>query len=402
MEELTSFWTNRSGQLRAVFTAMDEDEKGHLTSFELREAALKIGHPLSDSDVRKILHRMDTRHDGRITFRNFKNYFMLAPGANPTAVFDSWYHRTVVDDAAQEYTTPRDIRSETGPHGTTQVIGRLASGCVAGCASRTLTAPIDRLKMLMQMGSAPEGQKGIVGGLRAIYKEGGFRAFFRGNGTNCLKVAPETSIKFLFFDLLKSRFSSDHGNPTVLERFVAGGLAGAGAQAVIYPLEVAKTRMCLSSPGAYRSIGDCLVKVVKTNGVKGLYAGLLSSVGGIVPYAAIDLTVLSLLKDAAARIYADRASDPGVPVMLACGMMSSTAAMLATYPLNLVRTRLQAVGMPGARDYTGIRDVFVKTYRAEGYFGFYRGLFPNMLKVLPATGVSYAIYEFLNDRFVGS
>jgi hypothetical protein len=56
--------------------------------------------------------------------------------------------------------------------------------------------------------------------------------------------------------------------------------------------------------------------------------------------------------------------EPSVVSVLACGMASSTCGMLATYPLNLVRTRLQASGMPGAPVYTGALDCVRKTIAA--------------------------------------
>ena len=87
-----------------------------------------------------------------------------------------------------------------------------------------------------------------------------------------------------------------------------------------------------------------------------------------------------------------------MPMVLGCGMISSTSAMLVTYPLNLVRTRLQASGMPGAPAYDGAIDCLKQTLRAGGPLGLYQGLLPNMLKVLPATSISYAVYDRLSRK----
>jgi hypothetical protein len=85
---------------------------------------------------------------------------------------------------------------------------------------------------------------------RAVYAEGGVRAFFRGNGANVLKVVPETAVKFAAFDLLKRAIATDPGNVTIAERFAAGGLAGVASQALVYPLEVIKTRLAVTPPGS--------------------------------------------------------------------------------------------------------------------------------------------------------
>ena len=87
-----------------------------------------------------------------------------------------------------------------------------------------------------------------VGGVpRGVPRGGGARAFWRGNGANVLKVVPETAVKFAAFDAFKRAIANDPGNATAGERFLAGGLAGALAQATIYPLEIVKTRLALGA-----------------------------------------------------------------------------------------------------------------------------------------------------------
>jgi solute carrier family 25 phosphate transporter 23/24/25/41 len=155
--------------------------------------------------------------------------------------------------------------------------------------------------------------------VRAIYREGGGFAFWRGNGANILKVVPETGVKFATFDALKHLIAVDPGNATTSERFVAGGIAGATAQLVIYPLEIVKTRMALSGGGGSVTVGSShssftagnsgtggsgggafkppprvtiagtLRAVLHESGPKGLFRGLTPSLVGIVPYAGIDL-----------------------------------------------------------------------------------------------------------------
>jgi len=83
------------------------------------------------------------------------------------------------------------IHSETSP------IITLISGALAGGFSRTLTAPLDRVKILHQ---ASTDSWTIRETSKYIYKKGNVLAFFKGNGANCLKIIPETSIKFFIFD----------------------------------------------------------------------------------------------------------------------------------------------------------------------------------------------------------
>ena len=74
--------------------------------------------------------------------------------------------------------------------------------------------------------------------------------------------------------------------------------------------------------------------------------------------------------------------EPGVLALLAFGSISGSVGATSVYPLNLVRTRLQASGSSGhPQIYTGVWDVAAKTWEREGWRGFYRGLFPTLAKV---------------------
>ena len=234
-----------------------------------------------------------------------------------------------------------------------------------------------------------------------MYREGGARAFWRGNGANVLKVVPETAVKFAAFDALKQVVAVDPGNATTTERFVAGGVAGAAAQAAIYPLEIVKTRMALSSsvehPRAPLSASTLRnVPEMVVGAARGLFRGLAPSLVGIVPYAGIDLMANSSLREYVARRYQAAGAEPGIPELLGCGMASSTTAMLATYPLNVIRTRMQTGGMPGFPAYKTASDCLVDVVRREGLRGLYRGIVPSLAKVLPASSISYAVYDTLS------
>eukprot|EP00965_Chrysotila_dentata_P196150 6177411-Pleurochrysis_carterae.AAC.4 len=80
--------------------------------------------------------------------------------------------------------------------------------------------------------------------------------------------------------------------------------------------------------------------------------------------------------------------------LLACGAISSCVAQSATYPLALARTRMQTAGMPGNPvAFASVADCLRATVRAEGVFGLFRGMSPNLLKAVPAMSISYVVFE---------
>ena len=394
-EEYRKFAIERVEECRSVYQTVDENGDGRLTAAELRSAAHHLGFSISSSQLRSLLNQAQEESDGVIPFENFCLFLLLLPAVNPQATFEA-LSMGYVEGSQSEYSPAAEVVSSSERKTLLATLAFKAySGSVAGGISRTATAPLDRLKTLMQASPPGQPSRGMLAGLRSIYAEGGMGAFFRGNTANVLKIAPETSIKFISFDLLKGCFARDRGNVTVGERFVAGGGAGAIGQVAVYPLEICKTRLAIAAPGVYAGLLDCLRSVVQREGMGALYKGLGTSVIGIVPYAGIDLAVNSAFKDVASRVYSARGEEPGVSAVLACGMISSTMAMLCTYPINLVRTRLQASGMPGTPEYAGPLDVVRQAVRAGGLSALYQGLLPNLLKVLPATSISYAVYDRL-------
>ncbi|KAK2077684.1 hypothetical protein QBZ16_004530 [Prototheca wickerhamii] len=266
----------------------------------------------------------------------------------------------------------------------------LVSGGIAGAVSRTATAPIDRLKMLLQV---EEGRRPMTmrEGFRRMAAEGSVTAFFRGNGTNVLKIAPESAMKLTLNDVLKRVVCSDPDEITPGQRMAAGALAGGTAQALIYPLELVRTRLAVCPGGTYGGIIDCATKVMRQEGVRAFYRGIVPSMIGILPYAGVDITTFELLKERLIEQYEGRV--PGHAILTA-GMLSSSVAQFMSYPLALTRTRLQAQGVGGKPvRYSGMVDVLRQTVRNEGVRGLYKGAATNLFKLAPAAGISWFVFE---------
>lgn len=235
-----------------------------------------------------------------------------------------------------------------------------------------------------------------------MYKEGGMSSMWRGNGINVLKIAPESAIKFAAYEHIKRLMRGQESRSmSMSERFVAGALAGGVSQTIIYPLEVLKTRLALRKTGQYSSIMDAVMKIYSQEGLRSFYRGYVPNILGILPYAGIDLCVYETLK----RKYLQHSDteQPSIWVLLACGSTSSTLGQLFSYPLALVRTRLQAqVIAAGTTNGTatlqvsenGMTAAFKRILQTEGVQGLYRGITPNFIKVIPAVSISYVVYEY--------
>lgn len=148
--------------------------------------------------------------------------------------------------------------------------------------------------------------------------------------------------------------------------------------------------------GDGRSTSMAVVQTVRsiyaTGGLSRFYRGLPAGLVGVFPYSAIDMSTFEGAK--LAYLQAAGRSDMPVYATLMIGSISGSFGAVTVYPLNLVRTRLQASGTPAhPYIYHGFVDAFRQTYAREGLRGFYSGLGPTLAKVIPAVSISYTVYE---------
>ncbi|XP_059504197.1 mitochondrial adenyl nucleotide antiporter SLC25A24-like [Stegostoma tigrinum] len=390
--DFSDYLRNHEKKLKLAFKSLDKNNDGKIDAAEIVESLKSLGMNINLKKAEKILQSMDEDRTMTVDWNEWRDHFLFNPATNIQEIVHYWKHSTVLD-IGDSLTIPDEFTEEEKKSGMWWK--QLLSGAMAGAVSRTGTAPLDRLKVLMQVHSSKSNQMNIYDGFKQMLKEGGVASLWRGNGMNVVKIAPETAIKFMAYEQYKNLFAKDKQNITTSERFLAGSLAGATAQTSIYPMEVLKTRMALRKTGQYSGVGDCIKKIMKREGLIAFYKGYIPNILGIIPYAGIDLAIYETLKKTWLNKYAKESADPGVLVLLACGTVSSSCGQLASYPLALIRTRMQAQASLEGSQQLNMMGLFRKIVAKEGPLGLYRGLAPNFLKVIPAVSISYVVYEHM-------
>lgn len=138
--------------------------------------------------------------------------------------------------------------------------------------------------------------------------------------------------------------------------------------------------------------------IYSKGGHQAFYRGLSAGLVGVFPYSAIDMSTFEGAK--LAYLKASGRSDMPVYATLMIGSISGSVGAITVFPLNVVRTRLQASGTPAhPYVYAGFVDACRQTYVREGVKGFYRGLVPTLAKVIPAVSCSYTVYEQAKKLF---
>merc|ERR1711872_184101 len=226
------------------------------------------------------------------------------------------------------------------------------AGGVAAAVSKTAVAPIERVKLLLQVQAASKqitaenAYKGMVDCFVRIPKEQGVLAYWRGNLANVIRYFPTQALNFAFKDKYKQIF--------------LGSVIGKGA-----------------GQREFNGLGDCLVKVFKADGMGGLYKGFGVSVQGIIIYRAAFFG----LYDTAKGMLPDPKS-AGLILSWAIAQCVNTVSGIISYPFDTVRRRLmmQSGRKGGEVMYSGTIDCWKKIAKNEGSGAFFKGAFSNVLR----------------------
>ena len=154
-----------------------------------------------------------------------------------------------------------------------------------------------------------------------------------------------------------------------------------------------------SSKGSPKGMGEVLLNLWRTEGFKGLYRGYLPGIVGI-SHGVVQFVCYEEMKKRHCRIKGidnSSCSSKGIVPNSKLGtteylLFSSASKLVAaglTYPYQVVRSRLQEQH----RRYGGVSDVILSISKTEGISGFYKGLLPCLLRVVPATAITFVTYE---------
>ncbi|KAF0973167.1 hypothetical protein FDP41_008374 [Naegleria fowleri] len=286
-----------------------------------------------------------------------------------------------------------------------------ALGGVSGAVAKTLTAPIERVKLLIQTqdanprirsGEIPR-YTGIVNCFTRVASEQGIAAFWRGNFTNVIRYFPTQAFNFAFKDSIKKLFPKyspkEEFGKFFLVQMASGGLAGAGSLCIVYPLDYARTRLAsdVGKNRDFKGLGDCLVKTARgPRGVLGLYNGFGVSVAGIIPYRGVYFGLYDSLREK--NPYKNDLGVLGVVSKFVVAQTTAIAAGYASYPFDTVRRRLQMQSEKPKEQwiYKGTADCFTKILKEEGMNAMFKGAGANALRT-----VGSALVLVLYDQMQG-
>jgi len=284
----------------------------------------------------------------------------------------------------------------------------LLIGGTIGAISKTVMAPVERVKLLMQtQHSNPDVRSGKIKPYASIgecfsrvYSEQGLKAFWRGNLVNCLRYAPQQGSALAFNDYINKLFPDYSSKAdfwkSLSSKLASGGLAGAIANTICYPFDFARTRLASdlnTGQPRFKGIWDCIYTTLRQQGITGLYTGWAVTCVGAFVYRAGQLGLFKQIQDMN-PYQQDRGTAGAISSFLAVTVARS-AVMPFNYPFDTVRRRMMLESEKAAADrvYKGSVDCAKQVFAKEGFKGMYKGMVPELFR-----GVGGSLVVVIYDR----
>ena len=366
-------------KLTKVFDDIDNDKNGYITIEEMNIALLKLGYNLDLNSIIKIMNKIDTDKSGVIDKNEFKRFFKFIP-ANINIIVKSMIN-SINLDCGTDLSPP--IIEKNIPW------WYAICGGIGGIISRTLTAPLEKIKIKAQTSLV---NINITKELFNTIKKNGVKELWSGNLINCCRVFPYSGIVcYTYLKLLN--FTPADNETDMMEPIYRGtcaASAGIIGQITTYPMEVIRTRLTINN-NYYKGFFDCFSKTIKQGSI---YNGLSSTILTIAPFLAVQMTCADLLKNYCYNYNIEITT----PIMMTCASIAGMTAQTIIYPLDVLRRRQMINGGEGHKQI--ISDVtwmaLKKNIREQGGIkGLYNGIIPTYLKVLPSVAIAMTVTKNL-------
>ncbi|KAJ5948723.1 Mitochondrial carrier protein LEU5 [Penicillium verhagenii] len=331
------------------------------------------------------------------------------------------------------------------------------AGGLAGCAAKTVVAPLDRVKILFQA-SNPQFAKytgtwaGLAAAIRDIKRYEGTRGLFKGHSATLLRIFPYAAIKFLAYEQIRAVIIPSHDKETVFRRLISGSLAGITSVFSTYPLELVRVRLAFETKKSSRSslrdicrqiynervlppstgpavaasatqshsttavaaesVSSAVNSAVPRSGFANFYRGFAPTLLGMLPYAGMSFlthdTVGDWLRDPSVAQYTTLPESETTPsnkssrrpqltatAELFSGAVAGLVSQTSSYPLEVIRRRMQVGGAVGDGRRLGIIETGRTIWLERGFRGYWVGLTIGYMKVVPMAATAFFVYERL-------
>ncbi|KAF9113014.1 ADP/ATP carrier protein [Mortierella sp. AM989] len=303
------------------------------------------------------------------------------------------------------------VTTQSGSNFTSDFLMNSFLGGTSASISKTVAAPIERVKILLQnqdemikSGRLSHHYRGVTDCFKRVIADEGIVALWRGNATNVARYFPTQALNFAFRDSFKAFFNYKKDRDGYAKWFAgnlaSGAAAGASSLLFVYSLDYARTRLSSDAKGKngaarqYTGLLDVYRKTLATDGIPGLYRGFSLSVFGIVIYRGLFFGLYDSIKP-----LMPTAMQGSFIASFMLGFGVTNLAGFAAYPVDTIRRRMMMTSGEAVK-YKSSFDAFQQIVRKEGYKSLFKGGGANFLRAIAGAGVLSG-YDQLKIIFVG-
>ena len=284
------------------------------------------------------------------------------------------------------------------------------AGGFSSATTKTMTAPLSRMTILLQVSNSPSGQSpGLIESIRSVVRTEGYKSLWKGNLVSVIHKVPYGSVNYYAYEYTKVRLLrpiwKSETDPGIHVRFLCGLAGGACASSLTYPLDIVRTRLATAKVSGGTILGTMKEIVTSEGGMAALGKGLPATVlcqslnlaVNFAIYESLQVRMIKLEKDLIGKYFGpeyvtNRQRGSWLSSLL-CGACAGTTASLIVFPLDLIRRRQQiTVG-----EYPSIFTVARQVLASDGFRGLYRGIVPELVKVVPAVAMNFYFYELFRQ-----
>ncbi|XP_070701818.1 solute carrier family 25 member 24, like [Pempheris klunzingeri] len=391
-KEFLSYMMDRERKWKIYFHDLDKNKCGVIDQDDIICLFKELGVVISKPNAQKIIQMMDKDSSMTVDWDEFLHHVILNPVDNIGELVSSWKH-SLVFDVGESRAMPIEFPEEASGFGAWRTFV-LAAGLADG-VSRSVTAPIDRLKTQLQV----HGSKAFSQGFQEI-RAGGLRSMWQGNAVNVLKGTPQSTLQCLIYAQMKVCVQNrTQETLTVRQRFGLGCVSGAVAHAAFYPLEVLKVRLNLQQAGTYNGVVACARSIYRQESLSSFYRGFKPSILCMIPYAGVECAVHQSIMNWAK-------SDPAYnseSKLFFFSFVAFASGQMTSYPLAVIRTQQQAQAFStDSRPASGVLQGLVGIYDRRGIRGYYNGMGASFVRAIPCALINYTLTRKFENLFSSS
>ncbi|EYC14072.1 hypothetical protein Y032_0042g699 [Ancylostoma ceylanicum] len=279
-------------------------------------------------------------------------------------------------------------------------------GGTSGMCATLIVHPLDFMKNRMQLSgrSGHKRYRSSYHAFQSITRNEGMLVVYSGLGASLLRQATYTSTRLGVYTWLVEHFTTTDRPLPYLGKMALGMSAGACGALVGNPLEVVLIRMCVDGhlpaehQRRYKNVFEAMYHIIKFEGFITLYRGCAPTLARAMVLNATQLSTYTQVKQ---LILGSKRITDGLLCHFLSSMMSGLAAAITSLPVDILKTRLQAMTtIDNIPEYRGLTDVFLKVLKKEGVFAFWKGFTPYFLRMGPYTVLSFMFLEQLNAAYL--